>query len=259
MTATTTADEVYRRVRDLIGEALDAEGLSTGLVSLVEEPNLDLASSFFIQVRPAGGVLGFSRAGQSLVDDQIEVTTWIRSSRDPAGKDDHRLAADGEGVLSRTALVRGVLQNSTLDDLLAVPLRQIRTSAPRKSTRAPNYVSVTDVFACSYDVAAGRVFLGWSATPPVSVTAMSGAQVEAATSISRDEGGEKYLWCLSPQSLGDLFFWHEGGRGVWYSDENEPPSGPSCGTVTISGVVYRRFRSPYPTHGQSATYRVRRS
>lgn len=294
----TTQDEIYRRVRDALATSLSStDGLSDSKVQVVSEENPDLSSNLFVQVRPSGGAMGTPRVGSQLVDDRIEVTTWLRRAKDAGGKATLALAGEDNSMYARIEAVRAPLRNSWLDGALEVPLRQVAHGNPVRSADNPLYWKVRDVWACSYELSSDVSFMGFSASAPTTLTGLVGAPREAALGVSRDATDPSFVWALIPQTVGDVVFWTEGGAVEFYSDLDQPPAAtfdstlggtasstgtdtqlggtasstgtdtllggsagsfePGCTTVTIGGIVYRQWRSPYRTAALSAIYRVR--
>jgi len=254
----TTQDEIYRRVQSAIVDAMAVtDSLAESKVQVVTEENPDLASNLFVQIRPAGGSMQTPRVGSQVVDDRIEVTTWIRRLKDPAGKATLAVAGEDASLFARIENVRSPLRNSWLDGALEVPLRQVVHGSPLRSPVSPAYFRCRDVWACSYELSSDVAFMLFSNTAPTTLSGTTGAPREASLSLSRVSTTASYVWALVPQSVGEVLFWSDGGAVDFYSDLDLPPSGPTCSTATIGGVVYRQWRSPYQTASTSATYRVR--
>jgi hypothetical protein len=254
-----TPDDIYRTIVAKVGAGLSAIGVASNRVSLTDFPRLEPGSDFFVQVRASGGPFRVPRQNSGLVRERVEVTTWVRQALDPSVEQSIAFTREGGSVLSRVDVSRVALQGSYLDALLEVPLRLVSVGAPVVAPGGDGAVRVTDIYECEYEWGSPyQLRLVWSATAPTTLVGATVANLDQSVSVDRTSGADQYVWCLQPVTGGPLGFWGEGGRALdWYSNTNEPPSGPACGTVTIGGIVYRRWRSPYPSAALSAVYRVR--
>lgn len=255
---TTTPDDVYRAISDRIGTALTENGIASNRVAVTERPSNAIGADVFVQVRPAGGQFTVPAHGMGLTRERVEVTTWIHQTLDPGVDQSIQLSRESDSILSRIDITRDALRGTYLDGLLETPLRIVSMGSPASGSGGDGSIRVTDVYVCDYEYGnPAALRLVWSSTAPSSLTGATVANLNEAVQLNRVETGSKYIWCLQKSTGGDLGFWHEGGRVEFYSDTNEPPSGPACGTVSIGGVTYRRWRSPYASSGLSAVYRVR--
>lgn len=255
----TTPDDIYRTIVSQVGTALAATGIAANRVQVTEFPRLDPSMDFFVQVRPAGGPFRTPKQASGLTRERVEVTTWTRQALDPSVAQTIAVSREADSVLSRIDLTRTVLQGNYLSGLLEVPLRLVSVGSPVIAPNGDGAVRVTDAYECEYEWgSAYQLRLVWSATAPMTLAGAAIANLGQSVPVTRASAGEQYVWCLQPVTGGPLGFWGEGGRALdWYSNTNEPPSGPSCGTVVIGGVTYRRWRSPYSSSSLSAVYRVR--
>jgi len=287
----TSPDVIYRAIRTLLAESL-TDLCDDSRVMVVTEENVDLNSPFFVQIRPAGGLMGNPRVGTQLVDDRVEVTTWVRKNKDAGGKETQGIAGETTSLFAVLESVRDPLRNSWLDGNLVVPLRQTGHGTPIRDQAATNYIRCRDVWACSYELSNNTVDMVFSSTAPSSVTGIASGGIDTSITLTRQDesGGEanqtfedawqggtasttftntlsggtaagfaSYMWALVRQSAGEVLFWTDTGAVEFYSDQNAPPSGPTCSTATIGGIVYRQWRSPYATYATSGTFRVRRA
>jgi hypothetical protein len=255
---TANPDEIYRQIKVAIEVALAGESVAPSRIAICEQPNLDLNSRWFVQIRPSGGSGTVPRVGPMMVDDRVEIISWQARNSDVGGKRTILLSDDTKSLLTRQRLIRAALQNSFLSGLLEVPLRLVTHTIPTESVEAVGgFIRSSDVYAMSYEVGTGLVY----ARMDEDTADLTGNGLQAVgdplTLLNATETSA-YTWFLIPSTFGEPTFWSESGQVPFYSNANVPPSGPTCSTQTIGGVQYREFRSPYPTLAQSATYRVRR-
>lgn len=251
-------DTVYRALRSAIVDRLALEPASASRVAIVVEPNLDASDEWFIQISGIGGLQDFPRSGLTLQSDRVAVTVWLRQLKDPGGKASNVIAAT-DGLLAKSRAALESLQGSTLGGILTVPLRLLTNGKPREAPRAKGFTAIEWQFGMSYEMGyASSYHFGWSATQPADGTGFTEASLGQRIPFSRVPTTDAYLWALVPSTAGDVTFLGEAGLTPFYSDQDEPPSGPACGTVTIGGITYRRWRAPYQTSATEATYLVQR-
>ena len=287
----TTPDAVYRAIRQRISDSLVTAGVCADIhVSVVTEESTDLNSPFFVQIRAAGGAMGTPRVGNQLVDDRIEVTTWVRKNLDAGGKETYGLSGENTSLMAMLDGVRSPLRNTFLGGLLKAPLRQTAHGTPTRDPNANNFLKCKDVWAASYELDTALVQMVLDGNAPTTFASTTSGSVAESIGVTRieisggranttfedawqggvasttftntlDGGtallGSAYIWALVPSSVGEVQFWSDVGAVTFYSDLNLPPSGTTCTTVTVDGIVYRQWRSPYATRALSATYRVR--
>jgi hypothetical protein len=255
-----TPDEVYRRLRSALVNGLASENVSASRVSIVTDERLDFSSDFFVQIRPAGGRMEQPYTGAlELAMDRIEVSTWVAERKDQGLRVTNQLAGEDKSVLARIESVRRILRGNDLGGALVIPLRHMSQDSPLVSASTPGFIRCRDVWTCAYELASRIAYGGWSATAPTSLASLSGTPIGSVNPISRSGSGAEWIWFLVPDGFGSVQFWSEAGLVPFYSSGNPPPSGPGCADVTIDGVVYNRWRSPYPSVATSAVYRIRKA
>ena len=251
----TTPDDIYRRLRQAVVDELAPLGVAASRVSVVAEYDPDLNSDFSVQIRQAGGAMGMPRVGVQLVEDVVEIRTTVREMKDQGGKSTLQLTGNLKSAFYRLEPVRRALRNNWLDYTLAVPLRQIRHGQVTREAQATGFAHVLDTWAMTYEISNASAWMKWSSTAPTTLTGTIGVPVDSRTQVSRATTGAEYVWALVPAEI-PVVFWHEAGMVRFFSPDDLPPSGPTCASVTIDDVEYWQWRSPFPSFGTSAEYRV---
>lgn len=255
-----TPDAVLRLIRDEVVAALGAVGASASRCTIVDDFGLQLSSDLMIQVRPAGGTNELPNVGIGLVTERVEIVTWVREYKDEGGKLTLAIAgASNRSLLRKVGIALGALINNTLDDRLVVCLKFISNGAVRRDPKVPNYIGQPKIFSYSYEPdysvagSATSVYMGFDDAQPDDVDELTSMMLGDDTLLDRGiDDDPNYVWCLATYAT--LVFRSNLGVQPFYSPASEPPDGPACGTVTIAGVQFNRFRSAYPTAATEVTY-----